>query len=88
MKTKNKECCDWFKIQERILDDIFDIANDIHGWSICQFSSHSGLAWSTIERIRNKDTKYPQFRTIILLARSVGMNVSVVTKQLKKVKAA
>ena len=88
MSKARKECCDWKKIQDRILDDIFDIAADIHGWNVYEFSSRTGLAWTTIEKLRTNETRFPQFRTIILLAKAVGMNVSVITKELKKAKAA
>ena len=91
MKLKHKkhgECCDWQRIQDRILDDIFDAAADIHGWSISDFSRKTGLAWNTIENIRARITKRPQFRTVILLARAVHFNVTIVERELKKAKAA
>jgi lambda repressor-like predicted transcriptional regulator len=87
-QKKRKECCNWKQIQDRILDDIFDIAADVHGWTINEFSERSGLAWSTIENLRANITRFPQFRTVVLLARAVGMDVSVITKEYKKARAA
>lgn len=87
-RRKRKECCDWRQIQNRILDDIFDIASDIHGWNVNELATRSGLAWNTVENLNSNVTKFPQFRTIILLAKAVGMNVSVISEEIKRAKAA
>lgn len=85
MKRRKKE--NWEVVQGELLDTIFDIAYNLHGWSTNRLAKQAGLAWSTIERLYVGQTRRPQFRTIVLLSNTVGMDVRLVKKTLGKAAA-
>lgn len=58
-------------ILNRLVDEIFDCALD---WSWSDWASASGLCPETVRRLGERETKRPQFRTVLLLAQAVGYN--------------
>lgn len=45
-------------------------------WTYARFAEESTLSAGTVSRIGRRRTERPQFRTILLLARAVGREVS------------
>jgi hypothetical protein len=54
-----------------IIDKLFDVAAKKH-WTWEQMAEESGLSRSTIFNLGSRLTKYPQHRTVELLARALG----------------
>lgn len=57
-----------------MLDDIFDVAYE-QQVSLYGLSGRAGLAYDTVRRINDRLTKLPRLRTVMMLARAVGMEL-------------
>lgn len=57
-----------------LVDELFEhaYANKLT-WS--QLSKKSGLSYQTVRKLGERKTKYPQYRTVTLLAHAVGATV-------------
>ncbi len=58
----------------RLVDHLFKEAAD-QKWSWTRLAEESGLAYSTVKKLGNYETRYPQFRTVQLLAKALGGSV-------------
>lgn len=61
----------YFASLNRLVDKLFEIAAK-RLWTWEKLANESGLSASTIHNLGDRTTKYPQFRTVELLARSLG----------------
>jgi lambda repressor-like predicted transcriptional regulator len=66
---------------EKVTDDIFEAAC-MEGLTWIGLSNKSGLSTTTVYNLGNRDTRFPQLRTIFLLAKAVGMNVRLLRKEI------
>lgn len=72
MKRKDKV---WFKMLDKIVDDIWlevgrrDLNNS-------DLARATGLSYNTIMNLDNRVTRYPQLRTVVMLARGMGVRLS------------
>lgn len=89
-KTKNLKDLsvndrNYFRDLHLIIDDIFAYAASEFDWTWRQLSIHSGVSYRTVSRLGDRLTKYPNFRTVYLLAKSIGWQIKTVSaKSLKK----
>ena len=61
----------YFKSLDDVIDRLFNVAYTNHlSWA--QMADMSGLSPETICKLGNRETNYPQFRTIEMLARGLG----------------
>jgi hypothetical protein len=77
VKSKQREDVDYIKKLDKILDDIFKYADEELGWCWFELHKQSGLSYTTVCRLGRRETRLPQFRTIIVLAQTIGWEVSV-----------
>jgi len=57
-----------------LVDELFEVAYSQHlTWSV--LAKKSGLAYSTVRKLGERKTKYPQYRSVMLLAHALGGNV-------------
>lgn len=57
-----------------LVDELFEAAfKDGMTWS--QIATGSGLAYSTVRKLGERVTRYPQYRTVLLIANAVGGSV-------------
>ncbi len=75
---KEKQEADYFLELNALVDQIFNIAADDMGWSWSKLAQEATLSGSTVDRIGNRDTKYPLLRTVLKLAKAVGLKVTLV----------
>lgn len=60
-----------------LVDAIFAESDDLD-MSVSQMAKDSGLAYTTVANIERRKTLLPRFRTVLALARSVGMDLDLV----------
>ena len=61
----------------KLVDEIFAVAYDDKGWDWNELASHAGLGYSTVCRLGSRTTRFPEQRTVTLLAKAVGLEVTV-----------
>jgi hypothetical protein len=61
----------------KLADEIFAISHTTHGWDWRRLASEAGLGYSTVQRLGSRITRFPEQRTITLLAKAVGMEVTI-----------
>lgn len=92
MAKKRKAEKYYLKQLEAAIDIIFTIAVDEFGWDWAELARQSGLSYSTVANLGNKETIFPEARSLILLSRAVGREFGINEKTgqvtLKKRKAA
>lgn len=69
---------------EKMTDEVFERATDVYGLTWTELAERAGLSPSTVYRLGNRITKYPQLRTFFLLAKAVRMNVRLLRKEISK----
>jgi hypothetical protein len=73
----------------RLIDDLFCEATNIHGWNWQKLANRAGLSYTCVYRLGTYQTRLPQLRTIILLCKALGYTIELVQKAIiKKSKAA
>lgn len=73
----------YFKALNILVDKLFDAAAK-RKWTWEQIAEESGLASTTIHNLGARITKHPQYRTVELLARSLGGKIDFVKGQVGK----
>lgn len=63
-----------------VVDVLFAIATDDKGWTWADFAKHAGVSYTTISALGYRKTRFPEYRTIHLMAKAVGRNIEVVSK--------
>jgi len=71
---------------DRLVDDLFEIASQEFTWA--ELAAESRLAYTTVARLGNRQTRLPQLRTVYRLAEAVGYDLSLIKREIKKRKAA
>lgn len=71
--TKRSER-EYFAALNKALDDIYQASADLN-WSWPVFADQAGIARSTVYKLGDRATRYPQLRTVYQLARAVGMDM-------------
>lgn len=57
-----------------LIDELFEVAYKSElTWS--QLAQKSGLSYATVRNLGERKTKYPQYRTVMLIAHALGGNV-------------
>lgn len=67
----------------RITDEVFDEAYRM-GLTWIGLARKSGLCYSTVHSLGTRKTRFPQLRTIFLLAKAVRMNVQLLKKEIRR----
>lgn len=62
------------KALNKLVDDIYQRAFD-YQWDWSELSRQSGLSYNTVVNLGQRITRFPQFRTVQLLAKAVGGDV-------------
>lgn len=65
----------YYRQLHSIVDDIFQKAHD-KGLTWSKLAESAGLTYQTVIRLGERETKYPQFKTIFRLAEAVGWKLS------------
>ena len=85
LEKKEYEKHQWYFDQlDKILDELFEIAAEEFGmqaWN--ELAKRSGLAYSTVVNLGERWTKRPQYRTVLLIAKAVGRDVTLKTGKKK-----
>lgn len=71
-----------YKELHRVVDQIFREAKAL-GYSWEKLADIAGLTSSTVYRLGNLDTMFPRAQTVFMLAKAVGMKVSLVVRRIK-----
>lgn len=71
----------YFRDLHEIVDAIYAEASEQYEWSWNQLAVHSGLAYETVVRLGERETKYPRFYTVQRLAAAVGWKLKVTEVQ-------
>jgi len=62
---------------DKILDELFEAATDEFGMQAwAELSERSGLAYATVVNLGERWTKRPQYRTVLLIAKAVGRDIT------------
>lgn len=69
-----------------VVDTLFDEAAKHYTWP--EFAKEAGVCYGTVYRLGMRYTKLPQLRTIFLLAKAVGMDVAVIKRRARALRAA
>ena len=83
---KEKQEAEYFIQLNAILDQIYDIAKKKMKWTWTKLAQEAVLSPSTVDRLGNRETKYPLLRTVLKLAKAVNLKVSLTTSELVVVK--
>jgi transcriptional regulator with XRE-family HTH domain len=75
MKRRNHKI--YYDGLNEILDHVFDEAELTNNFTVKQLAEKAGLGMATVYNLRNRYTEYPQFRTVFLLARAVGLKMEI-----------
>jgi len=70
---------DYVRELNRLVDAIYQDATD-RGWSWIDLAGEAGVAVTTVYHLGERQTRFPEFRTVFRLAAAVGMQL-----QLQKV---
>ena len=65
----------YFKELHAIIDKVFSVAADEFEWTWSQLAIHAGLAWETVARLGDRETKWPRFSTVWRLCKAVGWDL-------------
>lgn len=79
---------DYLRALNRLVDDIFSVATYEKDWTWGRLAKEAGVAYTTVCRLGERETRLPQLRSIYRLAKAVGMDLQVVKHELKMRKAA
>lgn len=60
---------------DALVDVLFQEAYDRH-WTWVEIARQSGLSYSTVKKLGSRETNYPQYRTVELLAHALGGGVT------------
>jgi hypothetical protein len=66
----------------KILDQVYNASDDL-GWNWHDLAEQSGLHKNTVWLHGHRMINYPQFRTVFLLAKAVGLELMVAALQKK-----
>lgn len=69
----------------QVVDELFTAAAETMTW--LEFARRAGLCYSTVYRLGTRQTRYPQLRTVYLLARAAGLEVEI-KQQVKRYRRA
>lgn len=69
------------KFLDGVVDDIFNEAAKRHTWQ--QLAKKAGVSHTTVYRLGMRITRFPQLRTVFLLAKAAGLNVRLIKKELQ-----
>lgn len=74
----------YYRQLHRIIDDIYTCAANEYGMTWCQLATSAGLAYNTVRKLGDRETKFPRHMTIFKLARAVGMSLELQEPESKK----
>lgn len=66
---------EYFRELHAIIDHIYDVANTNLDWSWNKLAEKAGVSPRTVNKLGERTTKYPLFRTITKLANAVGLKL-------------
>src|SRR5262245_17787477 len=74
MNCETARRSDYWTLLNKVLDELFaEASKDGFDWG--DMAEAAGVAYTTVARLGRRDTTFPAFRTIILLARATGFNL-------------
>ena len=65
----------YYRQLHRIIDDIYTRAANEYNMTWGQLASNAGLAYQTVAKLGDRETKYPRHMTIYKLATAVNMEL-------------
>lgn len=71
-KRTRKAERDYLTALHQLIDELYEIAWVDKGWSWHELARQSGVSTSTIVRLGNRETRFPEFRSVWLIAKAVG----------------
>lgn len=74
---------EYFEALNGILDQLFE-DSAARDWTWAELARRAGLSTGTIYRLGNRETRFPRFSTVWMVARAVGGQLVL---QLRRVKA-
>jgi hypothetical protein len=72
--------CKQFRELHQVIDAIYDEA-DALGYSWQDMADRAGIHYMTVRALARYDTMYPRANTVFLLARAVGLKITLVVKK-------
>jgi DNA-binding Xre family transcriptional regulator len=81
---------DWtyFRDLHKIIDAVYQVAADEHDWTWGQLADNANLAYATVAKLGDRETRWPRFQTIYKLCHAVGWElVQIQTKKKRKAPA-
>lgn len=66
-----------------LIDEIYEIAA-AKQWTWSELALNSGISYSTVLKLGNRDTKYPRHMTIWKMAKAVGKDIELVRHLMRK----
>lgn len=78
----------WYTgVLDEIVDELFVVANEVHGWTTAEMAQTCELGWSTINKLENRTTRTPQLMTVLKIARASGVDLAELVKALRSKEA-
>ena len=75
----------YIKELDRLVDDLFQRAyNDGFTWA--DLARASGVSYSTVKKLGTRETRIPQYRSLLLIARALGGTVQFSEKKGRKMR--
>jgi len=68
---------DYLNSLEAVVDHLFEVAADEFDWDWTDFAKEAGVSVSTVNNLGIRKTRFPEYRTIYLLAKAVNRVLSV-----------
>ena len=72
---KSKEFRAYRTQLDAIVQEVYLIVTNLHGWSVEKWAEKAGLNFSTVYKLLNRTTRFPMYRTVYLLAKCAGCEV-------------
>lgn len=76
-RTKTAEKS-FIRFLHELVDDIFDIAITVRGWSLNEAAGEAFLSHGTVSKLYYHVTKEPRFTTVYKLAGAVGLSMKTI----------
>jgi DNA-binding phage protein len=67
---------------DQVVDQIFTKASVM--WTWVELAQMAGVSYGTVYRLGMRETRFPQLRTVFLLAQAVNMDLPAIKRALKK----
>lgn len=88
-RTRNRKMePDYKRTLHAYIDAIFERSADIYGWQWPELARKAGISYATVRKLGSYETRFPEMRTVYLLAKAVGMDQLPIARKLLKISKA